>query len=246
MLLWVLVRDTLTGSQPFVAPIQTSANQRLHRRSRLGGFEVVNHSRDRGEPNRSSHFGNRTMVNPYTPRTDSEPNIASVFETHQCLVASSVSASLATLSLAVYGFLTDDRFLSQLWWLAGQFISGIIVFFPVSLPLVIWFGVMLSLIPTRNEVVDRHRLLWLTFPALIPIVCLLWGVVFRNETQTIKTGWQSDAITVMLLAAIVLGVLAVIMNRGQRWLATASVCCILWLCLDAATLAGMSVTGDWI
>jgi hypothetical protein len=32
--------------------ISAAGNHRLHRRSRLGVFEVVDHSRDRGEPNR--------------------------------------------------------------------------------------------------------------------------------------------------------------------------------------------------
>ena len=200
-----------------------------------------------GDGNRSSQSLNPNMVNPYSPLTDlhlsapddSRPN-------RRYLLLSAVSSLTGTIAFAIYGLSSDHRFMSQLSWLSGQLVSGLVVFFPVSLPLAIWLGILVARSRGPASSIDQYQLLWLTFPGVLPALCLLWGVTFRNQTRAINTGWQSDAITVMLFACFALGVLAVIMNRGQRWLAAAAACCIQWLCLGSAVLGGMSVTGDWI
>jgi hypothetical protein len=133
-------------------------------------------------------------------------------------------------------------------WLALQALSGLLVMWPVTLVLLTCIAIS-TLQAARRSLLTRKTLLWSLVPGVIPIVILLWGVIFQNEGPSVLAvpiSWEMGPIVLLFLFSIAIGVYVTWRAEHIRLLVASTSALFCLFALSAGFLSGMSVTGDWI
>jgi hypothetical protein len=139
-------------------------------------------------------------------------------------------------------------FIQYFFWLAGQSLSALLYFWPITTVLCLGFCVAVifnfPFLPFRF----RSRYLLVFIPLGISLLILFWGTIMQHPSNSPHSGvaWPSYVVNALLILQLLLSIVVVCMMKGYRWFSTSVVLLELWIGLACAFLAGMSITGDWL
>lgn len=131
--------------------------------------------------------------------------------------------------------------------LCFQALPGFLVFWPVSIPLLLWLYFGWSSCLERDEM-SSLRLLWLVPLIVLPLSMLFWGTLFYNpEKYSGNYDRNHIAFLQFIFHAIFLNaILAIGFNYGRNSFVVPF--CLLALLLNffCAFIAGSAVSGEWL
>ena len=135
----------------------------------------------------------------------------------------------------------------NVFWLAEEAWGLLCHFWPVTLAIVATVVVtsVFNFPFLRSRFRRRHLLVFL--PLGVSLLILVWGSLMRHTGQQGPApDWVSRVIDGLLVAQLVSAIGVVCVLKGYRWFAAAAVLLEQWVGVAFASVAGMSVTGDWL
>lgn len=138
--------------------------------------------------------------------------------------------------------------LSYTAWLAGQALSVLFYYWPVTLVLVIGLVVALARKSPPLGAQFRLRHLFVLTPLIVTLLILLWGMVMEHpsNSQTLAPSWPSYVVLALLVGQVLVSIWVVWAMKGYRWVTAFMVALEQWFGLACAFVATMSVSGDWL
>lgn len=134
------------------------------------------------------------------------------------------------------------------FWLAGQSIQVGLMLMP-SIALLAFLGLVIAFAAhiNRPEAIKR-KWRWLLLPFLIPIVILLYGVIFRyaGPRHSPETTQRVLVLQILLWSHVPIAFIFTIFLRQNPLVPLGLSFFQFWLSLSTAAMAGMSVTGNWL
>ena len=145
------------------------------------------------------------------------------------------------------GVLLATGMMERFLYLFIQSLLGVILVWPVSVPLLILLYLGWSNCLKREEM-QSLRLLWLAPLIILPITMLCWGVLFYNPDYYSGNyeRWHLLFLELIFFAFNFLAILAIFLNRGrQSFVAPFSLLSIL-VNHFCAFVFGSLVSGEWL
>ncbi len=133
------------------------------------------------------------------------------------------------------------------FWLCRQALPGMLVAWPISIPLLIWLYLGWRRCLERNEM-SSLRLLWLVPLIVLPLSMLFWGTLFYNPEKYSGNYDRSHIAFLQFIfhAMFLNAILAIGFNYGRNSFVIPF--CLLALLLNffCAFIAGSAVSGEWL
>lgn len=141
--------------------------------------------------------------------------------------------------------------LERFVWLLVTPARGLIAFWPISIPILIWLPIGFIRCLNSKEF-QTLGLLWLAPQVVLPITLLFFGAVFANpsyyssSSERLQTTIQFSLFaSIVFFASVVIALFAIFQNRGrQSFVAPFSLLSILNTFFSGLT-AALSISGEW-
>jgi len=134
------------------------------------------------------------------------------------------------------------------FWLAEASLgAGLVLLFPFAF--LGFLGLVIASLANSNRPEAMHRKWrWLLLPFLMPVIILIYGVIFQHTGRGDPPDFQTRVFTLEILVCSHLPIAILFMVFMRRnFLVPLGISLFQgWLSLSAAAMAGMSVTGDWL
>jgi hypothetical protein len=129
---------------------------------------------------------------------------------------------------------------TDIWWLSGQALSGLLYLWPVTLVLVSMLVLAVFRDYSGGRLKYGRRMFYLLLPAIGTFIILVMGSVFEHQPS------MAYLLYVAFGVAVLLAITSVVVLRSA-WMTSGSMSlCLLWYSFWCWFVSTMSITGDWL